>query len=139
MWKPLPGFIAREDAATAFEKELKWAYGLAEKRAGWTCEVTGARLVRQSDDHYRVLTHHHLVPRSLDKRRRTDPSNILIVSLAVHKVITSGALWLLTAKHEKATTTRNYHHASWNRARVPKGTEPFTVKPNLLREAPQSL
>lgn len=119
-----------------FERELKFAYGLVEQRESFRCLVTGLKLVRSTEDPWRLLTHHHIEARSLAKLRRTEPANIVLLSLAVHKLVTAGLLYLLTETFEKAERFDQIAVVAWNRARVKVGEEPIRVLPQLLREVP---
>lgn len=132
-WKGVPASVEREERKDAYQKELEAAYAQVNLKDRYRCWVTGSLLVKASADPWRVLTHHHLEERSANKQRRTDPSNIITLSLAVHRLVTRHALQLLTERGEKALTRRDLKWADWNRTIVPEGREPFILRADIRK------
>ncbi|MEQ1726760.1 MAG: hypothetical protein ABL982_00150 [Vicinamibacterales bacterium] len=130
--KPLPGALQRRTNRETLEDRINAAYRIVEVEQGMRDFVTGQKLVRQTFDPWKRLTHHHLENRSQAKSRRADPANIILLSLAIHKFVTSGALLLLTAGGVKALTVAELALVEWDRTRVKFGEEPVRVRPELL-------
>jgi hypothetical protein len=134
-WKTdTPIDVAKRVKRETFESDLRWAYGVVEKADKLRCHLTGQKLERSTADPWRCLTHHHLRERSLAKSRRTEPANIICISLALHRLVTGGALHILDSKGEPAYYRTDIDKVQWNRTRITKGKEPVRIKRELLWE-----
>jgi hypothetical protein len=88
-----PVKVQRHDKKKAREEALDAAYRIVDKRDGNRCRVTGVSLVAGAPDPKIRREHHHLAKRSRERGKRSDPSNICLVSAFAHDLITRG--WLV--------------------------------------------
>ena len=136
-WKGVPASVERQERKDAYQLELEAAYAIVNVNDHYRCWATGTKLVKQSADPWRVLTHHHLEAQSQNKARRTDPSNIILLSLAVHRLVTRHALVLVTEAGEKPLNRRDLKYAEWDRTRIPVGREPIALRRDVTRPLPR--
>jgi hypothetical protein len=115
--KPFDTHRKAVQAETALEK----AYRQVEKREDHRCQVTGVTLFPMHRSDRLRREHHHIVGRRVKPEWRADAKRIVLVSAAVHALLTSKAL---LAVGTDARTVR----FKWNEHIVPAGKAPFRLR-----------
>ena len=95
------------------------------------CQITGAFLKAGAVDGWQALERNHLDPRSLAKKRRFDPDNVLTMARSVHQLWHAGALRILNKRGQPAKRVSEIDHVAWNRNVVAKGEEPCRIRKGL--------
>lgn len=119
--KPLPAAITKRQKRLEAETALREAYADVDARDAGYCQVTGRYTQAGAVDARVRREHHHLVARSLDSTRITDPTNIVTVCAEAHSLFKAG--WLIS----EGTDARYpifYHWA----AHVTAKEKPFEIK-----------
>jgi hypothetical protein len=98
-----------------------------DRRDKHVCQVTGKHLSPGAVDEWEALERHHLEPRSLNRSRRLDVTNVWSVSRGVHRLIHGGYLNVLDKHGEKAEDVREIYTVEWDYSRIDKGREPCSV------------
>lgn len=85
-----PLAVERDQRKKAKDASLLAAYAVVNQRDGNRCRVTGIALDPSAIDQKHRREHHHIVKRSQSKAKRDDPSNIMLTSRFVHRLIEKG-------------------------------------------------
>ena len=114
-----PRAIRKARASAERRAALNAAYEEVDARDGGYCWVTGRYTQPGAVDARVRREHHHLEPRSLEKGRIADPSNIVTVCAEAHSLFKSG--WLVS----EGTDTRKTVRFHWTKLATYR---PFQIK-----------
>lgn len=129
--KPLPPVAKKRLKQKAEKKAWRKTAEQVDERDDRVCFVTGKWLTAGSLDPWLRFDRAHLRARSVDKARRYVSENVVSMAHAVHRLFDGHCFWLLDKKGRPATSAEKVDHFAWNRNRIPKGEEPFTVRKGL--------
>ena len=120
--KPTPRVLVKAAQAKTRKSQWQRTCEQVDARDKRRCMVTGATLTAGHVDPWKALERHHFVYRSRSKANAYNASNVGTVCRAVHQLIHTGALEVVSKNALVPMQVR------WNRAIVPVGKEPFRSK-----------
>jgi len=126
--KGAPKVIARYRKRVTEQSALKAAYADVDARDAGYCYVTGRYTVAGHVDPRMRREHHHLVKRSQDSTKVSDPNNIITVCAEAHRLIEAG--WIVV----EGTDARRplfFHYAEFVEAK----DKPFPITARRMRRA----
>src|SRR5688572_27296708 len=134
--KVRPGVLRRDDKRRSEAKAWRQTKKAVDKRdeveGAPVCFITGKRLqVVNGLDEWTFRDRAHIRPRSREKARKNDDTNVLSVSRAVHRLIDASALLLFNKRGQPAKSIGTIDHVAWNRRMVKRGEEPCRIRKGL--------
>lgn len=119
--KGKPRCLVEPYKASLHERKLAAAYALVNVRDENKCQVSGVVLWTKTDDERRLRTHHHLKGRNVKPEWIYQPKRIILVSWAVHQLLTRKVILVEGTDASKRLTFW------WNRNLVKAGKEPMRL------------
>jgi hypothetical protein len=133
--KAAPRVAVKAVKAKAEDAEWRRVCKRVDDRDKKVCQVTRASLTAGAVDPWTALERHHLEYRSQNAGRKLNDRNVWTVSRAIHQLIHSGALRVLTKTHQPAKDVRDIYAVAWNRNVIAKGQEPCRIRMRTVERA----
>lgn len=119
--KGVPRCLLRHRKQADADAELQRAYRIVEIREDHTCQISGVLLFPFAREEKRRREHHHLVSRRIRPEWRADPKRIVLVSAAIHKLLTANVILVDGTDATKPLVF------TWNRHIIAPNREPMRL------------